>query len=229
MNCPQCGHSMQISDRICRRCRYLAEEDITVDFEPPRAKKPQPRDHASLLNLARLQKMPKTRRQLSPKFLGFAGVVPGLGHFLSGRWRMGAVYAAAIIGLASFAARDGGPVGMGLIGLAAAIHAFSIYQAWKPEGHTFLIDRLAAIGIIQLLLLFIYVPLVNRLGQAQVVMMQRGDVIQLFVQLVIGVVFLLVLLLVLAAISHGIVVTVSSVYARLRGTNNDSEKRGDPA
>jgi len=95
MKCPKCGLARPLSDQVCRRCKYVFDEDRFLELALPRAGS---------------ESAPK-RFFSGPAELGFAqfiarpwvppvaSLIPGLGHYLQGRRWPALVYFVLVLGL----------------------------------------------------------------------------------------------------------------------------------
>lgn len=175
MNCPKCGGKMRIEDKICRGCRFMPEADRVVEIEPPRARKKHNRRAIGLYQRLRMGRLPTERKPIHPKVRALAGIIPGLGHLIGGDWLPGIGFGVGIAGLFTVGVLAGDPLGPMLLGVACAVHAYSIVDL-LPNYRNERMARLMAIGLILLILnVTVYTPLSRRvgIGQEQVMVNQN--------------------------------------------------------
>jgi hypothetical protein len=148
-----------MSDGICRSCRWSFAQGAVVAIAPPRAEQ---RGMAAWLERWRRPRIIRPARAINLPWWGscLLALIPGLGHVAAGRWRFGfgVAVAVAVLVLSAFIIR-GGVVGP-LLGLAASVHGFSVFDLtpWR-RGDGF--ARLAALSLIVVaFFLFAYRPIV---------------------------------------------------------------------
>lgn len=161
MTCPKCGFSRPLADQVCRRCKYVFDEDRFLELAPPRAAGGRgparffaKRRHLPFGDLRSVAWLPPV-----------ASLIPGLGHLLQGRpWR-GLMYA-VLVGLfgalsLEFFSRQSGQM---LFGAAVSTHASCILDT-TPWGRSPLKARMTAMAAILGGLLVIYWPLARSLAE----------------------------------------------------------------
>jgi hypothetical protein len=161
VRCPKCGLARGMDDRVCRRCKYLFDEDRYLALMPPRA----------------------TDRSLPERLLGrrfrvrlagwtgdpwvpvVASLVPGLGHLVLGRVRTGLVFMALVGALIILSIRSfSGLGGQILFGLGVSAHACCILDMtpWARSPQAW--PRAVAMAVILAVLLAAYWPLLTFLA-----------------------------------------------------------------
>ncbi len=161
MNCPKCRMARSLEDRVCRRCKYVFDEDRFISVEPLRASSPAPK--------------PRLPRAPLPGWaIHVASLVPGLGHVLLGRRIRGAAYfgVVAVLMMLSTVWFTSGS-GRLLFGLAVSAHAQSMFELTPWAKSESLRTRLIAIGVILAGLMFLYWPLLAALADRFVAPGQR--------------------------------------------------------
>ena len=166
MNCPKCGNPVALKERICPSCKYFAEQDRYVTVAPQVASERRPPRHLSWL--ARFRLGSEARRvQAAKRFWGMrwpfrllAGIVPGLGHLIIGDWRRAGIYFALVAGLLMESVSHMAGIGPIMIGVAAVVHSYSMFEHLPEDIRQGLLSRVAAIGVLlAILLTYIYTPL----------------------------------------------------------------------
>jgi len=160
--CPKCGLQMAGGERVCRRCKYFVEEGRFLNLEPmtlspsreaPKVMTPQ----------NRLRSWWQRRPEVSSRSLYAAAVIPGLAHLICRERRgwsyLGGVLALLVGGLMLLP----GAMSQMLIGLAAGVHAYSIFTLTPYSQTPVLWVRIIAITLLSLILSFVlYYPLIAR-------------------------------------------------------------------
>jgi len=167
-----------LQERICRRCKYLFDEDRFVTVEPPRAGS----DFSALAVRERLGR--RWWKAFQQSFSGPAAatwdsksqavvtwatclvsLIPGLGHIVSGAWVRGIIFMAAVGALmAACLVLFSSGVGPFLFGMAAAIHAYSIFELTPYRESTELRTRIGVMASLLVGLFAIYWPLLSFLA-----------------------------------------------------------------
>jgi hypothetical protein len=166
MNCPKCGFARPLADLVCRRCKYVFDEDRFLNLSPPRA--------GGGVRLPRLSWDFLKGVQPGPWLPPVASILPGLGHVLQGRPWWGLLYFLLVVvcgalSVVGFSATTG----QMLFGLAVSTHASCILDT-TPWGHSrALWPRILAMAAILGGLMFLYWPIVVRLANRFVAPEQR--------------------------------------------------------
>lgn len=170
MNCPKCGFARPLADSVCRRCKYVFDEDRFLDLAPPRAKGGKAparffskRTGIYLGDLRSISWLPPV-----------ASLVPGLGHLLQGRPWVGMLYfvlVALFAGMSvGFFAQTNGQM---LFGLAVSTHATCILDTIPWARSAGAMARMFAMGAILAGLIGLYWPFAIYLSERFVVAVQR--------------------------------------------------------
>lgn len=170
MNCSKCQFKMQFQERVCRRCQYCPELDTYISTEAPRRSRKRiqkVRLRTLALAVLRLESLRfRRQRDLSPGVVMVAGIVPGVGHILTGRLYEGLLYAAGVpaLLLSALFSRLDASNSLTLMGLAFGLHVTSLFRLTAFSVETGLIGRLTAhLGIFIILSICLYAPLSNLL------------------------------------------------------------------
>jgi hypothetical protein len=170
MNCPKCGFARPLADSVCRRCKYVFDEDRFLALMPPRAKgggKPgrffAERTWLNLGGVRSLRGLPTV-----------ASLIPGLGHVIQGRPWVGLLYAILVslffgLSFASF----GQTAGQMLFGAAVSTHASCILDTTRWARSPEVRPRMFAMAAILAGLVALYWPLAIHLSERFVVAVQR--------------------------------------------------------
>lgn len=148
MACPRCGASMPLDLPICPHCRFSPALGEVVDLRPP-AGRPDPNFEMPPLRRLGLRIRPGWRWWQ----LALFALLPGLGHLVDRRPRLALLYCLGVAALVAVAIAIGGPTGLGLgFGLAASLHAWSIFDLtpWRRDGS--LLRRIGVFMLIQVVL-----------------------------------------------------------------------------
>jgi hypothetical protein len=150
-----------LADQVCRRCKYVFDEDRFLELAPPRAKGGA--TPAQFFE-KRSWKLPWDV-DLKPWVAPVASLVPGLGHLILGRPWLGALYFILVASFGYFSVQLFSQTsGQMLFGLAVSTHATCILDT-TPWGHsTELRPRMLAMAAILGGLILLYWPLVVRLA-----------------------------------------------------------------
>ncbi|HEV3027004.1 MAG TPA: hypothetical protein VG457_05485 [Planctomycetota bacterium] len=161
MKCPKCGLARPLADQVCRRCKYLFEEDRFLELAPPRAsgKAAPPRFFT-----VRSWDFPEAIRS-SLWIPPLASLIPGLGHVIQARLWLGVLYFVLTVLLFGMSVTFfGQTTGQMLFGMAVSTHATCILDTtpWgrSPEAK----HRILGMAVILTTLMFLYWPLVVRLA-----------------------------------------------------------------
>lgn len=166
MNCAKCQFKMAFQERVCRRCQYCQELDTYISTDAPRRSRngiQKVRLRTRMLAVLRLESLRFSRqRELSPNLVLAAGIVPGLGHILTGRLYEGLLYAAGVpaLLLSALFSRLDASNSLTLMGLAFGLHVTSLFRLTAFSVETGFKGRLAAhLGIFIILSICLYAPL----------------------------------------------------------------------
>jgi hypothetical protein len=161
MKCAKCGLTRGLDDRVCRRCKYVFDEDRFIAVTPPRAADGSVSQR--LLDQRFGFRLPVWTG--NPWVLVLASLIPGLGHILSGRVGRGLIFMAVIVALISLSIQSfSGLGGQMLFGLCVSAHAFCILDL-TPWAQSPLPGRRAtAMVAILAALLLVYWPLLTFLA-----------------------------------------------------------------
>jgi len=161
MNCPKCDLDRPLSDQICRRCKYVFDEDRYLDLTMPRSG-----DGA----VARPYQAPQTNIRLDeflsrPWVAPLASIIPGLGHYLQKRRLAAAVYFSLVAGLLVLSTLTfSWTAGQMVFGLMVSAHATCILDTTPLAKSSQARLRIVAMAAILLGLLFLYCPLLRLLA-----------------------------------------------------------------
>jgi len=165
MKCPKCGLARPLDDRLCRRCKYVFDEDRFVSLTPPRAS-----DRTMLQRVVNLERFRRPFECLqgirtAPWVPVLASLVPGLGHALLGRPWKGIFYLVLVALIGGLSVHFfSGTYGQMLFGLAVSAHASCVLDA-SPWGRSpRATPRILAMAAILTGLLFLYWPLLQTLA-----------------------------------------------------------------
>jgi len=160
-----------LNDQVCRRCKYVFDEDRYLDLTLPRSG-----DGAA----ARPYQVSRTNVRLDdilsrPWVAPLASIIPGLGHYLQKRRVAAAVYFSLVAGLLVLSTLTfSWTVGQMVFGLMVSTHATCILDttplAKSPEAR----PRIVAMPAILLGLLFLYWPLLRLLANTFIVAQRRN-------------------------------------------------------
>lgn len=162
-----------MADQVCRRCKYVFDEDRFLSLAPPRVAGGgrvvrffEKRSWAFLEDL-------RSRPWVPP----VASLIPGLGHGLQGRPWQGILYFVPVTLFGalsvSFFSQTNGQM---LFGLAVSTHATCILDTTPWSRSPNLRSRMLAMAAILSGLILMYWPLVIRLSERFVAAQQRdGD------------------------------------------------------
>ncbi|MCX7020149.1 MAG: DUF6677 family protein [bacterium] len=156
MNCAKCGNKLTVSARVCPRCHYFGEQDRTLVIEPPRARKTQLFTKFKRFTLHRLRRKRRAIHVPRPLFAGIASIIPGMGHIVSGRIKKGLIVLLAVAGLLLLGIMFPGNITQMGIGLAAALHAYSIVDVIFRNSNLGCAKRSILIGALLLALLNLF-------------------------------------------------------------------------
>jgi hypothetical protein len=162
MKCPKCGLARPLSDQVCRRCKYVFDEDRFLELALPRAGS---------------ESAPK-RFFAGPPEIGFAqfiarpwvppvaSLIPGLGHYFQGRRRPALLYFVLVPVLVGFSVTHFSETsGQMLLGLAVSTHATCILDTTPWGRAREALPRILAMGAILTGLMVLYWPLLDRLAR----------------------------------------------------------------
>jgi len=164
--CPKCRLNMAQSDRVCRRCKYIVEEGRYLqmaELHVPENDPPRVVRHAFRRGLLRRDffSFDLFRRWRGDStFVYLASLIPGVGHMVCREVRRGVLYCCAVAALVLVGIFTFGGIGQALIGLAACVHTYSIYELTPQRQMAEAWPRAVCVLLICLVLqLLIYVPL----------------------------------------------------------------------
>jgi hypothetical protein len=162
MKCPKCGLARPLSDQVCRRCKYVFDEDRFLELALPRA--------GSESALKRFfSASPRIGLQgllSSPWVPPFASLIPGLGHYLRGKRALAVVYFVLVLGLVGFSVANFSQTsGQMLLGLAVSTHATCILDTTPWGRAREALPRILGMGAILTGLMVLYWPLLDRLAR----------------------------------------------------------------
>jgi hypothetical protein len=162
MNCPKCGMARALTDQVCRRCKYVFDEDRFLDLKPPQVDEgvpARPYQARSRIDWG------ITDFLSQPWIPPLASVIPGFGHYLQRRRVAALVYFGAVAVLLLLSVMNfSKTTGQMLFGLMVSTHATCILdttpwgkapEAWK---------RLTGMAGLLSILMFLYWPLVTLLA-----------------------------------------------------------------
>ncbi|HUR38807.1 MAG TPA: hypothetical protein VM222_04915 [Planctomycetota bacterium] len=132
MKCPKCGQARPLRDQVCRRCKYVFDEDRFLELALPRAgSKSAPKKFFTAAAGIDLQDF-ISRPWVPPA----ASILPGLGHYLQGKRWLALAYFTLVLGLiglsVSLFSQTSGQM---LLGLAVSTHATCILDT-TPWGRS---------------------------------------------------------------------------------------------
>jgi hypothetical protein len=156
MNCPKCRLDRALVDLVCRRCKYVFEEDRFLRVAPRRAA--QRPWWEKMRDIELTKRLPRLR--VPPWIKYVAAIVPGAGHILTGRAAKGLI----LLGLAAMCAmfslmhfsRTSGQM---MFGFAVSVHAFSIFDLTPFRRSHGAVQRAVAMGLILAATMTAYWPL----------------------------------------------------------------------
>ena len=164
MKCPKCSQARPLSDQVCRRCKYVFDEDRYLELALPRAGSGS---------------APK-KFYTGPAGNGFqnflsnpppwvppaASLIPGLGHYLQGKRWLALVYFTLVLGLVGLSVRFFSQTsGQMLFGLAVSTHATCILDTTPWGKSREAMPRILAMAALLTGLMVLYWPLLDRLAK----------------------------------------------------------------
>lgn len=162
MKCPKCGFARPLADQVCRRCKYVFDEDRFLELAPPRA---AGRGRVEKFFAGRSWYFLEALRS-TPWVPPLASLIPGLGHVIQGRIWLGVLYfgLVALFGWMSvtFFSETYGQM---LFGLAVSMHATCILDTTPWARAPELRRRVLAMAAILSGLILLYWPLVMHLSE----------------------------------------------------------------
>ena len=172
MNCPKCGFARPLADMVCRRCKYVFDEDRFLNLTPPRAvgglKVPG--------FFTRLSWGFLTGYQPGPWLPPVASLIPGLGHLIQGRPYWGIAYFLLVVVFGAMSVTNFSETsGQMLFGLAVSTHAGCILDTTPWARSRGLRPRILAMAAILGGLMLLYWPIVVRLANRFVAPERRVD------------------------------------------------------
>lgn len=162
MKCPKCSLPRPLNDTVCRRCKYVFDEDRFLNVAPPRATRPGAPPKVFGRRSARLLDELRYRPWIPP----VASIVPGLGHVIQGRTWLGLLYG-ILVGLFLTLAITfyGEGYAQVFLGLAVSTHATCILDT-TPWGRAREVwPRTVGMVVLMPLVMALYWRLGGRLSQ----------------------------------------------------------------
>jgi len=160
MRCPKCGFERPLNDQVCRRCKYVFDEDRFLDLTPPRAEgRGQPFMAPSPVD-DRL-----THLLSQPWIPPVASLIPGLGQYIQRRPFAAIIYFLLVAGLLILSVIHFSKTsGQMLFGIMVSTHATCILDTtpWRktPEART----RILGMAGLLVCLMLLYWPLLTLLA-----------------------------------------------------------------
>lgn len=162
MTCPKCGMARALTDQVCRRCKYVFDEDRYLDLTPPRVDGGEPGRPYQARSRVDWGVHDFLSRPWVPPL---ASLVPGFGHYLQRRRIAAIVYFVLVAGLLLLSVmtftRTSGQI---LFGLMISTHAMCILDTTPWGKSPAARKRLLGMGALLLLLMLLYWPLVTLLA-----------------------------------------------------------------
>jgi hypothetical protein len=173
MKCPKCGLARPLADQVCRRCKYVFDEDRFLALEPPRAKggaTPAQFFEKRSWNLSWIP----WKVDLKPWVAPVASLVPGLGHVLLGRPWLGALYFILVAAFGYWSVTlFSESSGRMLFGIAVSTHATCILDTTPWGRSPALRARMLGMAAVLSGLILLYWPLVVHLANRFVAPVRR--------------------------------------------------------
>jgi hypothetical protein len=169
MNCPRCQFKLPFRERICRRCQFCADLNTYVSTDAPRKSKRGVQRISRIHHVFSVIEMQSLRlnrrRDFHPNFLLLAGVIPGVGHMLSGRWKEGLLFIVVVPALIATALLSPADTtnSLTLLGLAAGLHVTSLFRLTVLSKEGLFARVLGNAAILIVLLVIVYGPLTTTL------------------------------------------------------------------
>jgi len=162
MKCPKCGLDRPLNDQVCRRCKYVFDEDRFLKVVPPRASRPT----ASPKSFARPTWRFLEELRYRPWVPPIASIVPGLGHAIQGRVWLGLLYGILVgLFLTLAAVFFGETYAQVFLGVAVSTHATCILDT-TPWGRAREVwPRTVGMVVLMPLVMALYWRLGGRLSQ----------------------------------------------------------------
>jgi len=169
MGCPKCGFARLLADQVCRRCRYVFDEDRFLDVAPPRAKggrKPArffaERTGIYLGDLLSMTWLPPV-----------ASLIPGLGHLIQKRWWSAGLYFVLVVLSGAMSVRCFSETyGQMFFGLTISTHATCIQDTTPWARSPRMMHRVMSMAAVLVGLVLLYWPLAIALSQRFIVAVQ---------------------------------------------------------
>jgi hypothetical protein len=162
MKCPKCSQARPLSDQVCRRCKYVFDEDRYLELALPRAgSDAAPKKFFTGQPGIRLEGFFS-----SPWVPPAASLLPGLGHYLQGRRWLGLAYFVLVLGFVGLSVSNFSQTsGQMLLGLAVSTHATCILDTTPWGRSREATPRILAMAALLTGLMVLYWPLLDRLAR----------------------------------------------------------------
>ena len=174
MKCPKCSFERPLNDQVCRRCKYVFDEDRFLDLTPPRT---EGRGPAPIYVGPSRVDHRLTDLLSQPWIPPIASLIPGLGHYLQRRPFTAIVYFLLVAGLLILSVINFGKTsGQMLFGLMVSTHATCILDTtpWRQAPEAF--KRILGMAVLLAGLMILYWPLLTLLANTFIsVAMPRID------------------------------------------------------
>lgn len=195
----------------------MGERQDVVGVTPPRASGPRAQPVITKYRLWRLRGS-RARWVVQPSaWHVLAGVIPGLGHVLTASLIQGACIGTLIIWLVLEGwSRGHNDIGQLILGVAAALHAYSVYDLVPLMYKQELATRLKAMALAGgPLLLLIYLPLTNAMNHRNqnYVMVDSRFVGEYYVAQIVGLVLLAFVAFTVSGAASGALSLIASVLS----------------
>ncbi|HZE99931.1 MAG TPA: hypothetical protein VE981_23185 [Planctomycetota bacterium] len=162
MKCPKCSLDRPLNDQVCRRCKYVFDEDRFLDLTPPRLEGRGPGQPYMAPSRADFRLTDLLSRSWIPPV---ASLIPGLGHYLQRRPFAAMIYFLLVAGLLILSVINfTGATGQMLFGFMVSTHAMCILDTtpWgkSPKAR----KRLLGMAALLIGLMLLYWPLLTLLA-----------------------------------------------------------------
>ena len=162
MKCPKCGLDRPLNDQVCRRCKYVFDEDRFLDLTLPEVDGRGPgKAYQAPTRLDWRVEDFLSRPWVPP----LASLIPGLGHYLQRRLLTGTIYFLAVAGMLIISVLYfGRTVGQMLFGVMVSTHAMCILDTTPWGKSPVARKRLTGMAALLMILMLLYWPLVRLLA-----------------------------------------------------------------